>query len=321
MYDIFISYSSQNDKQVEAIRQTLEKNGFSCWFAPFNIRGHQDFTNVIPDAIKSSKAFLLLLSEEAQSSRWVQRELGVADDNDIPIYTLFLEDCELTERFKFILRYNQHYSIPKDGNSAMEKLINELKDDFAATLKGSSESKASDLNGGAKGNAEPKRNKKALIISAAAVILAILAVFACVFLFAKGNKETEYLISCPAYDIALSAASAQNPHYLAGKDLSDAGSASDCRWQITHLSDGTVTISQNGVNLGIQPGYNGIGLGGNYTADKWKIIEDTDGCVYIQNTETLSYLEWYADKGNWANHDKLTPETKTMFLLKTEKVK
>lgn len=313
MYDVFISYCTENVKQAEAIRKDLESSGFVCWFAPLSMHGNRDFTDEIPKAIKNSKAFLLLMSEAAQSSKWVKRELGTADDWDVPIYTLFLEDFEVEDKFKFVLRFNQHYSVPKDGPEAVKKLIAELRDDLSNPAAPASGKPA------VKGQAK-KKTPVAIIAVVLAVVVALVGVGA--FFICSGDDG--YVVWCPAHNTALSGKPANNAHYLAGDQVTYSketlkGYSPDSIWQITFESDNIIIISRDGLNLGVEPGYKGVGLGGGFTADRWELVE-SDGYYLIRNTETQSYLEWYAEKNNWACHDKITDENRPQFLLRYDKV-
>lgn len=128
MHDVFISYSTEEFNQAEHIRQTLEANGIHCWFAPSTLRGSQKFVREIPAAIRSAKAFLLLISGAAQRSSWVQRELVEAASADIPIFTFYLEDCALSEEFGFMLNMSQRYSAALGFETQLRRLLGDLGD-------------------------------------------------------------------------------------------------------------------------------------------------------------------------------------------------
>lgn len=59
---IFISHSSQDDNIVKKLRETLE------------LSGGDDLEATIETSIRSARHFLLLISIDALSSTWVQRE-------------------------------------------------------------------------------------------------------------------------------------------------------------------------------------------------------------------------------------------------------
>lgn len=324
MYDVFISFSTKNEDEAKRIHKILEDNGLSCWLAPFNIRGHHDFTADIPRAIRNSKVYLLLMSEDAQRSKWVPRELVTADDLDLPIFTLFIEDCTLQDRFKFILHNNQYYGYSDDRESQISRLIGEIKDYL---LNGDDDIDDPDNNSTPveRPVIKKKSSKKKLLIIAAACLLAVILVIAGFAVFGGSKKIKGYVIWAPAYNIALTGDTV-NSHYLAGETIGVSDSlpssySEKCVWQVTFNDDGTFTVSRDGMTLGVEPGYNGIGLGGDYTSDLWKIVDAEGDVCYIQNVDSGDCLEWYADKENWATHGNITDENRGMFRLRMDPVR
>lgn len=306
MYDVFISYCSKNQKQADRIHKALTAQGYVCWYAPSDLYGTEDFVRVIPPAIKESKAFLLLLSTESQDSKWVYRELRMADEQDKPIFTFFLENFTLNETFSFLLQSNHHY-LPA---MSLEDQISHLLTDLPKVLDS------------VPVPPPPPRKKipLGLILGCAAGILAILA--AVFFLFFRGPQDGSYVIWNPAYSTALTC-DPINDYYHAGETVLCKGNSltsysQKSVWELDFLTEDTFTMSHNGQALGVEPGYNGIGFGGNYTADQWELIDAGDGYFYIRNTETGFYLEWFAQKDNWSTHDSITETNRDLFLLRLD---
>lgn len=314
MYDVFISYTTENERQAEKIRKMLESSGITCWFAPGTIHGSQDFTRVIPPAIRDSRTFLLVMSEAAQRSKWVKRELGIADKNDLPIYTLFLEDCPLDDDFDFVLQFNQHYKAALGFPEQMRRLIAELKEDLADPNKAVRPSQTARESVGSK-----KKSRLPLILGgAAAVIVVIVAV---VLLLGGGLRDGEYVIWNPACGVALSG-DPINTYYHAGEPVGSRGDTlteygPKCVWELDFEGE-SFTISRDGKTLGVEPGKRGIGLGGDFTADRWELVEADDGLYYIRNAESGFYLEWYEDKNNWATHDDVNENNRELFLVRID---
>jgi len=99
VHDVFISYSSRDMVQAETVRNVLEKNGIPCWMAPRDIPGGSNYTKEIPIAIRQCQVFVLILSQHAQSSHWVLKELDSAVNCGKTILPFMLEDCELNDEF------------------------------------------------------------------------------------------------------------------------------------------------------------------------------------------------------------------------------
>ena len=127
MKEIFISYSSNDLQQAETVRNVLEKNGLSCWMAPRDIPGGSNYTKEIPIAIRNCKIFVLILSESAQSSHWVLKELDSAVNCGKVILPFMLEDCALNDEFNFLLTGAQRYSAYQKKAEAMETLIGRIR--------------------------------------------------------------------------------------------------------------------------------------------------------------------------------------------------
>ena len=74
-YSCFISYSSRDAAFAARLHSDLEKNGVRCWFAPEDIKIGEEFRQTIDDAIRDYDKLLLVLSEHAVRSDWVQDEV------------------------------------------------------------------------------------------------------------------------------------------------------------------------------------------------------------------------------------------------------
>ena len=79
MADVFISYHEKSAGELVAqIADALESVGISCWYAKRDIPSGGDFARYIPLQIDACKVFLLILNENAQNSRHIESELGLA---------------------------------------------------------------------------------------------------------------------------------------------------------------------------------------------------------------------------------------------------
>ena len=129
MKNVFISYSSKDFDTVNALKAMLEKNGITCWMAPFSIPGGSSYAQEIPIAIKECGAFLLMLSRSSQMSQWVPKELSVALSIGKKVLPFMIEDCELTEMFNFFLTDVQRYNQFESRSENIRKLIEKIKEE------------------------------------------------------------------------------------------------------------------------------------------------------------------------------------------------
>lgn len=127
MHDVFISYSTKDMPQAETVRDILEKNGIPCWMAPRDIPGGSNYAKEIPQAIRSCQVFLLILSENAQASNWVVKELDNAVNCCKIIIPLMLEDCPLNDEFNFLLTGAQRYAAYRKSAEVLSTLVERIK--------------------------------------------------------------------------------------------------------------------------------------------------------------------------------------------------
>jgi hypothetical protein len=74
-YDVFISHSSLNKDVADAVCHALEQNGVRCWIAPRDIPVGADYGTSIMQGIKNCAVFLLVFSDQANTSEAVRKEV------------------------------------------------------------------------------------------------------------------------------------------------------------------------------------------------------------------------------------------------------
>lgn len=127
MRQVFISYSTKDQLQAEAVRNVIEQNGITCWMAPRDIPGGSNYTKEIPNAIRGCQAFVLMLSQNAQASPWVLKELDSAVNEGKIILPFQLEDITLTDEFNFLLTGAQRYDAYQKKSEALQLLISRIQ--------------------------------------------------------------------------------------------------------------------------------------------------------------------------------------------------
>lgn len=91
-YSAFISHASSDRDQASAICRSLEAKGFRCWIAPRDVRPGQDYASEIIRGIEASKAFVLVLSDNANKSTFVQAEVERAYSKGRSIFPIRIEE-------------------------------------------------------------------------------------------------------------------------------------------------------------------------------------------------------------------------------------
>jgi hypothetical protein len=75
---LFISHSSKDDHIVKTLRDILELHGALSWVDSRQLTGGDDLNASIERSIRTACHFLVVISLDALSSAWVQREVRLA---------------------------------------------------------------------------------------------------------------------------------------------------------------------------------------------------------------------------------------------------
>jgi TIR domain/Pentapeptide repeats (8 copies) len=81
-YSCFISYSSKDKAFAERLHADLQNKGVRCWFAPHDMPTGAKIIDAIDEAIRLRDKVLLVLSEGAIESDWVEGEVTRALDEE-----------------------------------------------------------------------------------------------------------------------------------------------------------------------------------------------------------------------------------------------
>lgn len=81
----------------------LEDAGLPCWIAPRDVRPGHSFPGEITRAIHSSKVFILILSESANESDHVIREVDMAANSRLHIIQFRIEDVNASDDLTYYL--------------------------------------------------------------------------------------------------------------------------------------------------------------------------------------------------------------------------
>ena len=103
-YDVFISYSSVDQKIAEGVCAYLEQHGIRCFVAYRDIPRGVVWAAAIVDALENARMMLVLFSRHFNESRQVDREIELAAEQDIPILTFRLSDAAFTGAKKYYLK-------------------------------------------------------------------------------------------------------------------------------------------------------------------------------------------------------------------------
>lgn len=124
---VFISYKSDEFEEADWVRKELEQEGISCWMAPMCISGGSNYAAEIPKAIRECQIFVLILSQRAQESIWIPRELDQAINAGKKIMPFVIDEVVLDDVFGFYLANVQQYFAVYDKKQVIRRLILDIK--------------------------------------------------------------------------------------------------------------------------------------------------------------------------------------------------
>jgi len=125
----FISYSSRQQKDADSLRHLLRENNIDTWMAPYDIPDGSEYADVINNAIRNAACFVLLLTEDAQNSTYVDKEIERALHYGKTIAPIQMDDVVLNDSFSFYLCNQQIEMVPVMDASVpkVQNLIKHLK--------------------------------------------------------------------------------------------------------------------------------------------------------------------------------------------------
>ncbi len=118
---IFISYSSKDTKAAQRVCSLLEEKGKKCFIAPRDIRTGCEYAEEIINGIDDAGVMVLLMSEHANQSPHVLREVERAVSKSIPILVYKMDDVQLSKSMEYFLMTHQWLNAESDPN--MEKIL------------------------------------------------------------------------------------------------------------------------------------------------------------------------------------------------------
>lgn len=104
MSDIFISYANEDRSKARAIAKRLEQEGWSVWWDR-KIPPGQSFSKILEEALNTARCVVVLWSNAACSSDWVQTEAAEGKQRGV-LVPAFIEAASLPLEFKRIQTAN-----------------------------------------------------------------------------------------------------------------------------------------------------------------------------------------------------------------------
>jgi hypothetical protein len=132
-YSAFISYASANRDKAEQICASLEERGLVCWIAPRNVRAGREYGDEIIQGLERSAAVVVVLSEAANTSVFVLREIERAVSKDINVVPVRIEEVTPSPGLELFISGTHWLDVWRGNwNDHMDRLVRDLDETPAA---------------------------------------------------------------------------------------------------------------------------------------------------------------------------------------------
>ena len=314
---IFISHSSKDVELAAKVCEKVEAGGHSCFLAPRDIRSGCEYAEEIINGIDGSDVLLLLLSQAANDSPHVLREIERAVSKKKSVIVYKLGEVTLSKSMEYFLMTHQWLS--SDGGDDFSDIINRINE-YAA---------AHDIHAAAPISEQPAEQKKSEgsahrrlipLIIAAAVILAAGLIIGCLLanrapMDGGENSDTPAVSdaqSAPA-DITTEQNSSQTTQDESGSEpaLTENSEASSQTEPVPTTTPQQTTVDfpqEIPTETAARAGLGDSLLFGTYNGEpiKWRVLRlSDDGTKAVVIADEIITMKAYdaAESGKYNNYD------------------
>jgi len=126
--DVFISYASQDKAVADALCESLESAGVSCWIAPRDVTPGEFYAESIVHAIDSTRVIVLILSRNGAASPHVLREVERASSKRHPVLSFRIDASPLPAALEYFLNSSQWLDASAAGVAqSLSRLVDAVK--------------------------------------------------------------------------------------------------------------------------------------------------------------------------------------------------
>jgi serine/threonine protein kinase/regulator of sirC expression with transglutaminase-like and TPR domain len=116
VWDIFISYSREDEDAAQLSCVELEKAGYRCWLASRDADPRLALAGQIIQTIRESQIVLLFFSQYSNQSAEVAREMEFASEQSNPILSVRLDRTVISNDLSFCLRVAHWHDVSQRGS-------------------------------------------------------------------------------------------------------------------------------------------------------------------------------------------------------------
>jgi hypothetical protein len=123
---VFISYSSKDQAAANQVRNALINMGLEVWLDTYALQPGDHVASQITKGLNQSSYFIILISENSNSSQWVKREIdlafALARDKNLSVIPIVLGNAEVPLEFRGLLYIDASRSLP-DGLRRLQEFF------------------------------------------------------------------------------------------------------------------------------------------------------------------------------------------------------
>lgn len=126
MRKIFVSYSQKDSNFAAWLVDNLEKAGFEVWIDKEKMRVGQLWRRNIIDGISEADAVIIVISKNSKISRYVRKELDIADQYNKHILPIRLDAVDIPEDMQLQIAGIQYIDFKADHKASFKELLKAL---------------------------------------------------------------------------------------------------------------------------------------------------------------------------------------------------
>jgi adenylate cyclase len=126
--DLFVCYASADGG--DAARQIVmdfEKRGVKCWIAPRDVMPGASWPNAIVNGIELCRAMLLVVTDKANSSPEIEKEIGLANHLRKVIFPVRLDDVTLTGTLRYQTQNRQWRDLFSNREDVLDEISEQIR--------------------------------------------------------------------------------------------------------------------------------------------------------------------------------------------------
>jgi hypothetical protein len=127
MQQTFISHSRKDEPTAVLVYDGLVARGVNCWISCNDVRPGRNYQDEIAGALDDCSAVILIWSANANSSPEIQKEIGLAAQNNILVIPLKIDNSMPTRGFKYNLVTTQWTELFPGFENTLDKISRDIK--------------------------------------------------------------------------------------------------------------------------------------------------------------------------------------------------